>query len=64
MRLLRQARRGRDLALAPLLEELNRSRTLCPVTSLRLVCEIFPHDPDAGGGSVGEAAGPSQRAKQ
>ena len=48
MRLLRQARRGRDLALAPLLEELDRTRTLYPVTSLRLVCEILPHDPDAG----------------
>ena len=64
MRPLRQARRGRDLALAPLLEELNPSRTLCPVTSLRLVCEVLPHDPDAGRGSVGDVAGPSQRAKQ
>ena len=56
VRLLHQARRGHDLALAPLLEELNRTRTLYPGTSLRLVYEILPDDPGAGGGSVGDSA--------
>ena len=53
VRLLHQARRGHDLALAPLLEELNQTRTLYPGTSLRLVYEILPHDPGAAGGSAG-----------
>ncbi|MDE0625766.1 MAG: hypothetical protein OXH99_05155, partial [Bryobacterales bacterium] len=61
VRLLHQAGRGHDLALAPLLEELNRTRTLYPGTSLRLVYEILPHDPGAGGGSAGDSAGPSQQ---
>ncbi|MDE0627020.1 MAG: hypothetical protein OXH99_11530, partial [Bryobacterales bacterium] len=63
VRLLHQARRGHDLALAPLLEELNRTRTLYPGTSLRLVYEILPDDPGAGEESDGDSAGPSQRAK-
>ena len=63
VRLLHQARRGHDLALAPLLEELNRTRTLYPGTSLRLVYEILPNDPGAGDGSDGDSAGPSQRAQ-
>ena len=37
---LYQAWRGHDLALAPLLEEINRTQTLYPGTSLRLVYEI------------------------
>ena len=57
--LLQQARRGHDLALAPLLDELNQIWTLYPGTNLRLVYEILPNDSGAGGGS----AGPSQRAK-
>ena len=63
VRLLHQARRGHDLALAPLLEELNRTRTLYPWTNLRPVYEILPDDPGAGEGSDGNSAGPSQRAK-
>ena len=61
VRLLHQARRGHDLALAPLLEELNQTRTLYPGTSLRLVYEILPDDPGAGGASVGDSAGPSRQ---
>ncbi|MDE0627113.1 MAG: hypothetical protein OXH99_12000 [Bryobacterales bacterium] len=53
-----QARRRHDLALAPLLEELNRTRTLYPGTNLRLVDEILPNGPDARGGSAGDSAGP------
>ena len=53
VRLLHQAPRGHDLALAPLLEELSRTRTPDPGTYLRLVCEILPNDPDARGGSAG-----------
>lgn len=59
VRLLHQARRGHDLALAPLLEEFNRTRTLYPGTNLRLVYEILPHDPGADGRSASDSVGPS-----
>ena len=39
-RLLHQASRAPDAALAPLLEELNRTRTVFPGTQLRLVYEL------------------------
>ena len=55
VRLLHQAPRGHDLALAPLLEELNTTRTPYPGTQLRLVCEILPNDPDAKGSPAGAA---------
>lgn len=58
--LLHQACRGYDLALATLLEELNRTRTPYPGTNLRLVYEILPHDRGAEEGSAGDSAGPSQ----
>ena len=46
VRLLHQASRGHDDALAPLLEELNQTRTLYPGTDLRLIYEILPTDAD------------------
>ena len=45
MRLLHQASRGQDAALAALLKELNKTATLFPGTDLRLVYEILPDDP-------------------
>ena len=42
VRLLHQASQGQDEALAPLLAELNQTRTLYPGTDLRLVYEILP----------------------
>ena len=53
VRLMHQASRGQDFALAPLLEELNQIRTLYPGTHLRLVYEIFPTDRDAADGPAG-----------
>ena len=47
---MHQASRGQDVALAPLLEELNQTRTLYPGTHLRLVYEILPTDRDAADG--------------
>ena len=44
MRLLHLATRAQDKALAPLLEELNRTRTVFPGTQLRLVYEMLPSD--------------------
>ena len=61
VRLLHQARRGHDLALALLLEELNTTRTLSPGTHLRLVYEILPNDPGVREGSVGDSVGPSRQ---
>ena len=61
LRLVHQARRGHDLTLAPVHEELNRTRSLYPGTSLRLICEILPHDPGTGRVSADDSAGPSQR---
>ena len=49
--LLHQARKGQELASAPLLKELNETRALDPGTDLRLVYEFLP---DASG-----EAGPS-----
>ena len=40
VRLLHQASRAQDAALAPLLEELNQTRTVFPGTRLRLVYEL------------------------
>ena len=45
VRLLHQASRGQDAALAALLKELNKTATLFPGTDLRLVYEILPDDP-------------------
>ena len=45
VRLLHQATRARDAALAPLFDELNRTRTVFPGTNLRLVYEILPAEP-------------------
>ncbi len=45
VRLLHQATRAREAALAPLLDELNQTRTVFPGTSLRLVYEILPAGP-------------------
>ena len=45
VRLLHQATRARDAALAPLLDELNQTRTVFPGTNLRLVYEILPAGP-------------------
>ena len=45
VRLLHQASRGLDAALAALLKELNETATLFPGTDLRLVYEILPHNP-------------------
>ena len=42
VRLLHLAARAQDQALAPLIEELNRTRTVFPGTQLRLVCETLP----------------------
>ena len=39
---MRRATRAQDKALAPLLEELNRMRTVFPGTQLRLVFEMLP----------------------
>ena len=50
VRLMHQASRGRDIALAPLLKELNQTRTVYPGTNLRLVYEILPTDPDEADG--------------
>ncbi len=47
---MHQASRGRDIALAPLLKELNQTRTVYPGTNLRLVYEILPTDPDEADG--------------
>ena len=44
VRLLHQASRGQDAALAPLLEELNQTRARYPGTDLRMVHEILPDD--------------------
>ena len=52
VRLLHQASQGQDAALAPLLEELNQTRTLYPGTDLRLVYEILPDDPGAEDGTA------------
>ena len=46
VRLLHQASRAQDAALAPLLAELNRTRTVFPGTQLRLVYE-FPSSDDS-----------------
>ena len=64
VRLPHQACRGHDLALARLLEELNRTRTPYLGTNLRMIYEILLNDPGAGEGSAADSAGPSQRAKQ
>ena len=64
VQLLHHTRRGHDLAMAPLLEELNRTQTLYPGASLRLIYEIHPHDPATGEGPAGDFADPSQQAKQ
>ena len=45
VRLLHQASRGQDAALAALLKELNETATLFPGTDLRLVYEILPDNP-------------------
>ena len=44
VRLLHLATRAQDKALTPLLEELNRTRTVFPGTQLRLVYEMLPSD--------------------
>ena len=44
VRLLHLATRAQDNALAPLIEELNRTRTVFPGTQLRLVYEMQPSD--------------------
>ena len=44
VRLLHQASRAQDTALAPLLAELNQTRTVFPGTDLRLVYELPPSD--------------------
>ena len=44
VRLLHLATRAQDQALAPLIEELNRTRTVFPGTQLRLVYEMLPCD--------------------
>lgn len=55
VRLLHRARRGYDFALAPLLEELDRTRTLYRATRLRLAHGILSKDPGAKyGGSAGD----------
>ncbi len=46
VRLLHQASRAQDAALAPLLAELNQTRTVFPGTQLRLVYE-FPSSDDS-----------------
>ena len=61
VRLLHQARGGHDLALAPLLGELNTTRTLYPGTHLHVVYEIFPNDPGVWEGAAGDSVGPSQQ---
>ena len=63
VRLLKRARRGHDLALAPLLEELNQTRTLYPGTNLRLVYEILPNDPGTWEGSAATLAARPRRAQ-
>ena len=55
VRLLHQPTRAQDLALAPLLEELNRTRTLFPGTQLRLVYKTLSEDESCPTGS--QAAG-------
>ena len=45
VRLLHLSTRAQDQALAPLLEELNRTRTVFPGTQLRLVYEMPPSEP-------------------
>ena len=44
VRVLHQANRGQDVAVAPLLEELNQTHTPFPGTDLRLVYEIVSAD--------------------
>ena len=45
VRLLHQATRAQDRALAPLLHELNATRTVFPGTQLRLRYEMLSDDP-------------------
>ena len=61
VRLLHQPTRALDLALAPLLDELNRTRTVFPGTQLRLVYKMLSDDVSCPTASPASPDGPQPR---